>query len=86
MDLMVNCVKHEKNELSEMSYWEGMKIDFRKSIKRNKKLIKSLAKKESIEILILLILLMILCWLWGFRSAFDSFDDFLKGLSEIDWW
>ena len=83
---MVNCVKHEKNERSEMSYWEEMKNDFRKSIKRNKKLIKSAANKKFIEMIILEILLITLCWFWGFSCAFDSFDEFLEGLSEIDWW
>ena len=75
-----------KKEGSEMSYWDGMRDDLRKSIKRNKKLIKSLAKKEVIEIIILEILLIILCWFWGFSSAFDSWDEFLEGLTEIDWW
>jgi len=69
-----------------MSYREEMKNDFRKSIRSNKKLIKNLAKKEAIEIIILEILLMILCWFWGFSCAFDSWDDFLEGLTEIDWW
>jgi hypothetical protein len=69
-----------------MSYWEWMKNDFRRSIRRNKKLIESLAKKEVIETIILLTLLIILSWLWGFSCAFDSFDEYLEGLSEIFWW
>ena len=83
---MVNCVKHEKNELSEMSYWDGMRDDLRKSIRSNKKLIKSMANKKFIETIILLILLIALSWLWGYSCAFGSFSDFLRGLSEIDWW